>query len=173
MQKKVNIPLVLFVVFLFCPILQASAQQPDPLPSWNEGNPKQAIISYVTKITDSTGNSFIPVKDRIATFDNDGTLWAERPYVQELFAFYQVKELVKKNPSLRTKQPFKAVLENDKAYFSTGGEKAMLQLVAATHTGMTEDEFEASVKGFFFIRYLSRPQCAGCQHSISATNRTA
>ena len=122
---------------------------PDPLPSWNEGKIKQAIISYVQKIADSAGTNFIPVKDRIATFDNDGTLWAEKPYVQELFAFYQVKKMAQKNPSLKTKQPFKAVLENDKTYFKTGGDKALVQLITATHTGMTEDEFELAVQQFF------------------------
>ena len=121
----------------------------DPLPSWQDGKRKQSIIAYVNKVTDSTGNDFIPVLDRIATFDNDGTLWAERPYVQELFAFYQVKKMVAKNPALKEQQPFKAVMTNDKTYFKNGGEKALLQLLAATHTGMTENEFESSVKEFF------------------------
>jgi hypothetical protein len=121
----------------------------DPLPPWNEGQVKQSIISYVKRITDSSSKNFIPVNDRIATFDNDGTLWAERPYVQELFAYYQVRKLVEKNPALKTQQPFKAVIENDNAYFKNGGEKALIQLIAATHTGMTEDEFEASVEAFF------------------------
>lgn len=121
----------------------------DPLPSWNEGSVKSSIIAFVQEITDSSSASYIPVHDRIATFDNDGTLWAERPYVQELFAMYQVKKMVKNKPSLATQQPFKAVVEKDKAWFAQGGEKALLQLIAATHTGMTEDEFEASVKEFF------------------------
>ena len=121
----------------------------DPLPSWHNGTVKQSIIAYVKKVTDSTGNDFIPFADRIATFDNDGTLWAERPYMQELFAFYQVKKMVEKKPALKEQQPFKAVMTNDKSYFQNGGEKASLQLLAATHTGMTEDEFESSVKDFF------------------------
>ena len=121
----------------------------DPLPSWNDGDLKKAIIAYVRKVTDSTSPDFIPTNHRIATFDNDGTLWAERPYVQELFAYYQVKEFVKRNPSLAQTQPFKAVIESDKVFFAKGGEKALLQLVAATHSGMTQDEFENSVKSFF------------------------
>ena len=121
----------------------------DPLPSWNDGVVKRSIITYVEKVTDSLSADFIPVQDRIATFDNDGTLWAERPYVQELFAFYRVQEMVKQKPELKSKQPFKAVIEKDKSYFAKGGEKALLQLVAVTHTGMTEDEFELSVKNFF------------------------
>lgn len=124
-------------------------QNDDPLPSWYDGQVKTSIIDFVNKVTKEGGADFIPAEDRIATFDNDGTLWAERPYVQELFAFYQVKKMVQKNPSLKIKQPFKAVLENDRAYFKTGGEKAALQLITATHAGMTEEEFETSVKDFF------------------------
>ena len=144
--------LQLFAIAIFLLGINGETQTPfgaDPLPSWNEGAVKSSIINYVKKVTDSTSVGYIPPDDRIATFDNDGTLWAERPYVQELFAYYQVDHMVKKNPSLATKQPFKAVIEKDKAYFSNGGEKALIELIAATHTGMTEDEFEAAVKDFF------------------------
>jgi hypothetical protein len=121
----------------------------DPLPSWNDGNLKQDIIAYVTKVSKDGSPDFIPVKNRIATIDNDGTLWAEKPYVQELFAFYRVKKMVEANPGLAKKQPFMAVVTKDKSYFAKGGEKALLQLVTATHTGMTEDQFEADVQDFF------------------------
>ncbi|MFH6950053.1 HAD family hydrolase [Flavobacterium sp. FlaQc-51] len=121
----------------------------DPLPSWNDGALKKDIIAYVTKVTKEGTPDFIPVENRIATFDNDGTLWAEKPYVQELFAFYRVKKMVEANPELAKKQPFKAVVEKDKAFFEKGGDKALIELVAATHTGMTEDEFETSAKEFF------------------------
>jgi len=121
----------------------------DPLPSWNENQLKKDIIDYVTRVTKEGSADFISVENRIATFDNDGTLWAERPYVQELFAFYQVKKMVEANPALAKKQPFKAVIEHDKAFFEKGGEKALIQLVGATHTGMTEDEFEESALDFF------------------------
>ena len=121
----------------------------DPLPSWNQGPLKSDIIAYVEKVTKKGNPAFIPEEDRIATFDNDGTLWAEKPYVQELFAFYQVKKMVEAKPELAQKQPFKAVIEKDKTFFEKGGEKALVELVAATHTGMTEDEFEASVTAFF------------------------
>ena len=123
----------------------------DPLPSWNDGALKKDIISFVSKAATTGDPSFIPVENRIATFDNDGTLWAEKPYVQELFAFYRVKKMVEANPSLAQKQPFKAVIEGDKAYFEKGGEKALISLVAMTHTGMTEDEFEAMAKDFFAV----------------------
>ncbi|WP_343696269.1 HAD family hydrolase [Flavobacterium sp.] len=121
----------------------------DPLPSWNNGPLKEDIIAYVEKVTKKGSPDFIPTENRIATFDNDGTLWAEKPYVQELFAFYRVKKMVEANPSLAQKQPFKAVIEKDKSYFEKGGDKALIQLVGATHTGMTEDEFETSVNTFF------------------------
>jgi hypothetical protein len=121
----------------------------DPLPSWNEGSTKTSIVDFVTRVTNEGTADFIPVPDRIATFDNDGTLWAERPYVQELFAMYRIKKMVEKNPSLAKKQPFKAVVEGDKATMAKGGEKFLVELLGATHTGMTEDEFEQSTRDFF------------------------
>jgi len=121
----------------------------DPLPSWNDGVLKQSIIDYVKDVADSNGKNFIPVADRIATFDNDGTLWAERPYVQELFAMHMAKKMVEAKPELAHIQPFKAVVEKDKGYFEKGGDKALVQLLAATHTGTTEDEFESATKDFF------------------------
>ncbi|WP_343589722.1 HAD family hydrolase [Flavobacterium sp.] len=121
----------------------------DPLPSWNDGALKKDIIAYVEKVTKKGSPDFIPEEYRVATFDNDGTLWAEKPYVQELFAFYRVKKMVEAKPELAQKQPFKAVIEKDKTFFEKGGDKALIELVAATHTGMTEDEFEASVNDFF------------------------
>jgi len=127
----------------------AVATSRDPLPSWNDGALKKDIIDYVAKVTKEGSPDFIPVESRIATFDNDGTLWAEKPYVQELFAFYRVKKMVEANPALAKKQPFKAVVEKDKTFFEKGGDKALIELVAATHTGMTEDEFEAATKDFF------------------------
>jgi hypothetical protein len=121
----------------------------DPLPSWNEGPLKREIIAYVTKVTTATSGGLIPAAERIATFDNDGTLWAERPYVQELFIKYMAKRMMKETPSLVNRQPFKALASQDKDYFKNGGEKAMLQLLTATHTGMTEEEFENAVADFF------------------------
>ncbi|SFC59465.1 HAD family hydrolase [Flavobacterium phragmitis] len=121
----------------------------DPLPSWNDGTLKSDIIAYVEKVTKKGSPEFIPEESRIATFDNDGTLWAEKPYVQELFAFYRVKKMVEANPELAKKQPFKAVVEKDKTFFEKGGDKALIELVAATHTGTNEEEFETSVLDFF------------------------
>ncbi|MDF2191587.1 HAD family hydrolase [Paraflavitalea sp. CAU 1676] len=121
----------------------------EALASWRDGPLKQAIIAYVEKVTKDGSPDYIPPADRIATFDNDGTLWAERPYVQELFAIYQVKKMVAANPALANKQPFKAAVEHDKAWFEKGGEKALVEMVGATHTGMTEDAFEAAAGSFF------------------------
>ena len=126
----------------------SNAVKDDPLPSWKEGALKQSIISFVTTAADTGSKGFIPVANRIATFDNDGTLWAEKPYVQELFAFYRVKKMLEAKPELAKKQPFKAVVEKDKEYFHKGGEKALMELIIATHTGMTEDEFEKDAKEF-------------------------
>ena len=120
----------------------------DPLPSWNDPL-KGDIITYVAKVSKESSPDFIPLKDRIATIDNDGTLWAEMPLVQELFAYYRVRKLVTANSALAKKQPFLAVVTKDKAYFEKGGDKALIQLVAATHTGMTEDQFETDARDFF------------------------
>ncbi|MHA4846686.1 HAD family hydrolase [Flavitalea antarctica] len=149
MRKNFHKVFVFLFVFTVGQSLPAQQNSQDPLPSWAEGNVKKAIITYIEKVVDSQSSGFIPVKDRIATFDNDGTLWAERPLVQELFAFYRVRKMVATNPALKSQQPFKAVLENDKDYFQRNGEKGIMQVLAATHTGMTEDEFEASVTDFF------------------------
>jgi hypothetical protein len=129
----------------------------DPLPSWNNNQVKKSILAYVQKVTDTASGDFIPVNSRIATFDNDGTLWAERPYVQEIFALYRAKKMVEQNPALAKSQPFQAVIKNDKEWFAKGGEKAILQLLAVTHTGMKEEEFETSVDEFFqHIKYPGR-----------------
>lgn len=119
----------------------------DPLPSWNEGSSKKAIIDFVTKTTTEGGAGFIPVADRIACFDNDGTLWSEQPlYFQFVFALDQIKLMAPKHPEWKTKQPFKALLQGDLKTALSGGEKAMVEIVMATHAGMTTEEFETNVK---------------------------
>ncbi len=119
----------------------------DPLPSWNEGKTKQQILKFVTEVTTSSSSSFVPAEERIATFDNDGTLWSEQPvYFQLLFAIDRIKELAPKHPEWKTQMPFKAVLENDKAALAGSGKKGLLQLIMASHAGMTSAEFEQIVK---------------------------
>jgi phosphoglycolate phosphatase-like HAD superfamily hydrolase len=120
----------------------------DPLPSWHEGPTKQAIVDFVTKTT-KEGPDFIPVADRIACFDNDGTLWGEQPmYFQLAFAIDQVKAMVPQHPEWKAKQPFKAILEGDLQTALAGGEKAIFEIIMTTHAGMTTDEFELTVKNW-------------------------
>ncbi|WP_456865828.1 HAD family hydrolase [Galbibacter sp. BG1] len=118
-------------------------EQADPLPSWNDGKTKKAIIEYVTDVTTKESANFIPIADRIATFDNDGTLWSEQPiYFQFFFALDRIKTMAPEHPEWKSKQPFKAVLENNMEELMKQGEKGLLQIVMATHAGTTTDEFE-------------------------------
>ncbi len=119
----------------------------DPLPSWNESASKTAIISYVNDVTNDNSQNFIPIADRIATFDNDGTLWSEQPaYFQLFFAIDRVKELAKNYPEWKTEQPFKAVLDNDMEELTKQGNLGLMTLLKASHAGMTTDEFDTIVK---------------------------
>ncbi len=121
----------------------------DALPSWNDGPAKAAIVDFVTRVTKEGGQDFVPVAERIATFDNDGTLWSEQPmYFQLLFAIDRVKALAPQHPEWKTTQPFQAVLEGDMKALAAAGEKGLLELVMATHAGMTTDEFEGIVTGW-------------------------
>ena len=118
----------------------------DPLPSWNEGEVKNSITAFVKKVTDSTSADFIPVKDRIATFDNDGTLWSEQPlYFQFFFVIDRIKALAPQHPEWKTKEPFKSVLAGDMKKALASGEKGIAAMFIATHAGMTEEEFDAIV----------------------------
>ncbi|MGD8630690.1 MAG: HAD family hydrolase, partial [Gammaproteobacteria bacterium] len=120
--------------------------QVDPLPSWNPGPSKTAIIEFVGKVTHDGGPDYVPAEQRIAVLDNDGTLWSEKPfYFQLAFAFDRVKELAAQHPEWKDRQPFKGVLENDVDAVLAGGEHALLELVMATHAGMTTGEFEQIV----------------------------
>ena len=119
----------------------------DPLPSWNEGNTKQAIINYVNEVTTLGSENFIPVSERVAVFDNDGNLWSEQPaYFQLFFAMDRVKALAPEHPEWKTTQPYQSVLENDMKTLMTFGEHGLIQIVMATHAGNTVGEFEQIVK---------------------------
>jgi phosphoglycolate phosphatase-like HAD superfamily hydrolase len=137
--------LVLAHVLLLAAVLftaSAARCQSDPLPSWNSGAAKQSILDLVSRITKTGSPNFVPVAERIATFDNDGTLWNEQPmYVQLAFMLMRVKELAPQHPEWKTEQPFKGVLEGDMKAVGASGEQGMLQLMAATHSGMTTEEF--------------------------------
>lgn len=128
-------------------VLANSAEAGDPLPSWYEGTTKRSIIDFVNRVTQPGSRDFVVPEQRIATFDNDGTLWSEQPmYFQLFFAIDRVKALAPKNPAWKTQQPFKAVLENDMQALATSGEKGLLKLIMATHAGMITTEFEQTVK---------------------------
>ena len=126
-------------VLLLCTAFVRAA---DPLPSWNDTAPKKAVVAFVGKVTTQGSADFVPVPERIATFDNDGTLWAEQPmYFQIIFAIDRVKALAPQHPDWKRKQPFKAALDDDRKALAALGETGFLQIMAATHTGMTTEEF--------------------------------
>ncbi|TNF73664.1 MAG: haloacid dehalogenase-like hydrolase [Acidobacteria bacterium] len=131
------------------PAAQDSVAESSPpaLPSWNNGAAKQAIVDFVARVTDPANPDFVPEAERIAVFDNDGTLWSERPvYFQLFFAIDRVKALAADHPEWKEKQPFKGVLEGDLEAVAATGEHGLLELVMASHTGMTTTEFEQIVK---------------------------
>jgi haloacid dehalogenase-like hydrolase len=134
---------------LFAPALsflrQAQAQT-DPLPSWNDGPNKKAITDFVARVTQQGGPDFVPPAERIATFDNDGTLWVEHPmYTQLAFILDRVKVLAPQHPEWATTEPFKAVLQGDMKTLMAAGERGLVELGMATHAGMTTAEFEKIV----------------------------
>ncbi len=135
----------LFVV-LFITACATSQPVPDPLPSWTDGATKQRIINFVDSVTDGESTDFVAPTQRIATFDNDGTLWSEKPtYFQLLFILDRVKIMAADHPEWQTTQPFQAVLENDMAAVKAAGKHGLLELAMATHAGMTTEEFETIV----------------------------
>ncbi|MXN64902.1 haloacid dehalogenase-like hydrolase [Stappia sp. GBMRC 2046] len=128
----------------------AALAQDDPLPSWNDGASKQAIVEFVEAVTTDGGADFVAPADRIATFDNDGTLWVEHPiYTQLAFALDRVKALAPDHPEWKTTQPFKAVLDNDMEALGKIGEKGLVELVMASHAGMSTADFEKIVTDWF------------------------
>ncbi|MBK8831743.1 MAG: haloacid dehalogenase-like hydrolase [Saprospiraceae bacterium] len=161
MQRKLKFPLLLIIVLSAftqsCntppPATDTSSRQEvsavtkDPLPSWNEGATKKSIVDFVTKTTTAGAIDFIPVADRIACFDNDGTLWSEQPmYFQMAFVMDRVKALAPQHPEWKDTQPFKAAIEGDVQTALSGGEKSMVDMLIATHAGTTTEEFNKIVK---------------------------
>jgi phosphoserine phosphatase len=124
----------------------AHAQSADVLPSWNEGPAKTAIVAFVDAVTAEGGADYLPPEERIAVFDNDGTLWVERPYYTQLaFALDRIRALAPEHPEWRAQQPFKAVLENDLEALKVAGIEGLVELVMASHAGMTTDQFATIV----------------------------
>ena len=129
----------IFAVFL-CAVSYAAQ---DPLPSWNDGSAKTAILGFVAAVTEKGGKDYVEPAQRIAVFDHDGTLWVEYPmYTQILFAFERVKKLAPQHPEWKTKQPFKALLAGDMKTVGASGMKGIMEILMATHSGMTAEEFE-------------------------------
>jgi hypothetical protein len=159
MKLKINFTALLFAAFIVL-ATSCNQQEPktetqktdsvgvaDPLPSWNDGNSKKAIIDFVTKTTKDGGADFIPVTDRIACFDNDGTLWTEAPVPFQLFFIVdRIKAMTPQHPEWKNKQPFKGVIEGDLKSAMAGGEKALIELTMASSAGITTDEYEKNVK---------------------------
>ena len=138
---------LLKAIALAAALALASLAAAEPLPSWNEGQAKHAIVDFVQRVTTAGGADFVPKPERIAVFDNDGTLWSEQPmYFQLFFALDRVKVLAPQHPEWKDKEPFASLLRGDLKSALAGGEKAILEIVMATHAGMTTGEFEQIVK---------------------------
>jgi phosphoglycolate phosphatase-like HAD superfamily hydrolase len=138
------IHLISSVVFWIC--ASSAYAQSEALPSWNDGGTKQSIVDFVARVTAQGSADFVPVEQRIAVFDNDGTLWCEQPiYFQFAFAFDRIKAMAAQHPEWKTTQPYKAILDGDMKAFAASGEKGLLQIVTAAHSGMTTDEFSKAV----------------------------
>lgn len=132
---------VFVAIFVVCICSVANAS--DPLTSWNDGPAKSAIVEFVQAVTNEKGKDYVEPAERIAVFDHDGTLWVEYPiYTQVLFAFERVKKLAPQHPEWKTKQPFKALLEGDMKTVGASGMKGLMEILMATHSGMTAAEFE-------------------------------
>jgi phosphoserine phosphatase len=133
---------VLFVAASTVALPAPARAQTDPLPSWNDGAAKSGIVTFVRAVTNQSGKDFVPPEERVAVFDNDGTLWAEQPmYFQLLFALDRVKALAPEHPEWKSQEPFASLLKGDVKAALAGGEKALLELVMATHAGMSSEEF--------------------------------
>jgi phosphoglycolate phosphatase-like HAD superfamily hydrolase len=146
MDRRQLISLIGAGVLALCLPTTPSHAQTDPLPSWNDTAPKQAIIDFVGRVTREGGPDFVPVDERIATFDNDGTLWAEQPiYFQVEFALDEIRRLAPQRPELRDKEPFLSVIAGDLKSLLVAGEKGLLEIVAVAHSGMPVDEFTKAV----------------------------
>jgi hypothetical protein len=148
MKYANRLPWAVACLFAFSMAANAVAAD-DPLPSWNDGPLKQSIIAFVQKVTNEDANDYVPPHRRIATFDNDGTLWCEKPmYFQMIFAFDRIKASAKDHPDWKEKEPFKFVLSGEFEKFGATGQKGLLDVLAVTHAGMTVDQFESTVKSW-------------------------
>ena len=137
-------------VYLLCFLIGSTTwAKEDPLPSWREGQTKQSILKFVSEVTTENGKAFVKPEDRIATFDNDGTLWSEVPTVEVEFAKVRFQEVLKKDPSLKQVEPYKSLLEKGKAAVPTLTQKQILDILARTLAGMSEDDFATEAREFY------------------------
>lgn len=143
---RLGLPLVALVLAAIAQGASAGLAQPDPLPSWNNGAVKQAILRFVRAVTTPGAPQFVTPEERFATFDNDGTLWVEQPmYTQGFFALERVKALAPQHPEWQQREPFKTVLAGDQKQLAKLGEKEFFQIIMASHAGMTTTQFEQIV----------------------------
>jgi len=146
-MRRVKLRILALICAISLSACAATAQSAGPLPSWNDTESKKAIVAFVEKVTRGGSPDFVSPGERIAIFDNDGTLWAEQPiYFQLAFAIDRVKALAPQHPEWKTQEPFASLLKGDLKGALAGGEPAMMQLILATHAGMTTDEFEQIVR---------------------------
>ena len=139
----------LFGVLLACVALPGLSRAADALPGWSDGPTKARIVGFVQSVTDPASKSYVPPAERIAVFDNDGTLWSEQPmYFQLAFALDRVKAMAPQHPEWKTQEPFKSVLAGDMAGVAASGEHGLVQLIAATHAGTTSEEFAGIVSNW-------------------------
>src|SRR5256886_11705077 len=147
MKTTLRQSLVAAALFCTAAFTATVARTGDPLSSWNDGATKKSIVDFVARVTKEGSSDFVPAAERIATFDNDGTLWCEKPMpIQLFFALDRVKELAPQHPEWKDKEPFASLLKGDVKAAMAGGEHALLEIVMATHTGMTVGEFEKMVQ---------------------------
>lgn len=133
---------ILASVMLLLTLISQARAADDPLSLWNDSTSRNAIIDFVTRTTTSGSSDFLPAEQRVAVFDNDGTLWSEQPmYFQGLFIFDRIRALAPQHPEWKTKEPYASVLKGDYKTALAGGEKSLLPMIAATHAGITSDEF--------------------------------
>ncbi len=148
---------VAYVVVLYLLLAWQAVSASEVLPSWKDGEARRAIVSFVEAVTTTGSKDFVPPAERIAVFDNDGTLWSEQPlYFQALFAFDRIRALAPDHPEWRSQEPFASILKGDTKAALAGGEHALLEMVMATHAGMTTVEFEKIVKDW--ITTAKHPQ---------------
>jgi haloacid dehalogenase-like hydrolase len=146
-MRRAEIKVLVLVWAITLSAILGLAQAADPLPSWNDGASKKAIVAFVERVSKENSPDFVPPSERIATFDNDGTLWAEQPiYFQVAFALDRVKKLAPKHSGWKTQEPFASLLKGDLKGALAGGEPAVVAIVEATHTGVTTEEFDGIVR---------------------------